>query len=63
MRESRRTERMRLPRGSDEEWLDSQKPGPHGSRPKNPPENMYEAWLEKRIEKRRRQRSAVKKPK
>jgi hypothetical protein len=60
MRESKKTEKMHLPRGSDEEWLETQKPGLHGSRPRNPPENVYEAWLEKRVERRTKRKSSSK---
>ena len=50
MRESRRTEKMHLPRDSGEEWLDLQKPRAMGEKHRKPPANGYEAWLEKRVQ-------------
>lgn len=53
MRESRKTEKMRLPRDSMEEWLESQAPKPHEIKHEKPPKDVFEAWMEKRVEKSR----------
>jgi len=54
MRESGRTERMHLPRDTTEIWLDTQTPGPSKTeKHRNPPNGVYEAWLEKLVERRR----------
>lgn len=51
MRESRKTERMHLPSDTTEAWLQSQKPSASVARHKNPPEDVLEAWIEKRVSK------------
>lgn len=53
MRESKKGEKTHLPKGSTEDWLESQKPVPGGLKHKKPPEDSYEAWVEKRAEKSR----------
>jgi hypothetical protein len=50
MRESKKGEKTHLPMGSTEDWLGSQKPAPGGVKHKNPPEESYDAWVEKRVE-------------
>jgi hypothetical protein len=57
MRESRRTEKMRLPKETGEDWLDSQKPRPQGKKHRNPPEDVYATWLSIRVERRRKARA------
>jgi hypothetical protein len=57
MRESRRTERMHLPKDAGEDWLDSQKPKPQGKRHRNPPQDVYATWLDERVEKRQRKKA------
>lgn len=52
MRESKKTERMHLPRDSIEVWLESQTPAPSESKHRSPPEDTYEAWIKKRTGKR-----------
>jgi len=53
MRESKETEKTHLPKGSTELWLESLTPTGGGARHRNPPEDSYEAWLKKRVEKSR----------
>ena len=50
MRESRKTEKMHLPRDSMEEWLESQRPKPSEVKHEKPPKDIFEAWMEKRVE-------------
>jgi hypothetical protein len=51
MRESRRTERMHLPRDSTEAWLESQRVRKHHeAKHRNPPKDPLEAWIERRVE-------------
>ena len=52
MRESHKSERMRLPTDSMEVWLGSQKPSRGEGRHRNPPEDSYEAWMEKQVAKK-----------
>lgn len=52
MRESRKTERMHLPTDSMELWLGSQKPSRGEGRHRNPPEDSFEAWMEKQVAER-----------
>lgn len=54
MRESKKTERMHLPRGSTEEWLESQTPTYTEVMHRNPPRDSFEAWIEKRVEESRK---------
>ena len=51
MRESRRTEKMHLPKDTTEAWLDAQKPSMKGTRHRKPPEDSMEAWIKKRVSK------------
>lgn len=51
MRESRKTERMKLPKDTTEAWLESQKPDRTRARHRSPPEDTFEAWVEKRVSK------------
>lgn len=53
MRESRKTEKMHLPKGSTESWLESQTPVRRSGKHGNPPPDTYEAWVEKRVTKKR----------
>jgi len=48
---------MRLPKEAGEDWLDSQKPKPQGKKHKNPPEDVYATWLNRRVEKKRKARA------
>lgn len=50
MRESRKGEKTHLPRNSMEEWLESQKPTLTEMKHENPPEDIFEAWVKKRVE-------------
>ena len=52
MRESRRTERMRLPVDTTELWMVSQKSSPSEVRHRKPPEDSFEAWVGKRVAER-----------
>lgn len=53
MRESSKSEKTRLPADSFEEWIRTQTVKPAGEkRPRKPSENQYEAWVNKRVEKR-----------
>jgi len=58
MRESKKTERMHLPRGSTETWLESQTPGNKSGRHGIPPPDTYETWVEKRVTKKRASKAA-----
>lgn len=50
MRESPKTERMHLPVDSTEIWLEAQtKPPRVGGRHRSPPQDSFEAWIEKRV--------------
>lgn len=51
MRESKKGEKTHLPKGSTEVWLGAQKSTPGGTKHRNPPEDTYEAWVEKRAKK------------
>jgi len=53
MRESKKTEKTHLPKGSTELWLESLTPAKGEARHRNPPEDSYETWLKKRIKKGR----------
>ena len=46
MRESRRTEKMQLPKDATEAWLETQKPSLRGARHRNSPKDTLEAWVE-----------------
>lgn len=48
MRESRKTERMRLG-DAYEEWLKRQSSGQKSSKHQKPPADLYETWVEKRV--------------
>jgi hypothetical protein len=61
MRESKKTEKMHLPRGSTELWLESRTPTKGGVKHRNPPENSYETWVEKRVERSRGPSGTVRK--
>jgi hypothetical protein len=51
MRESKKTERMHLPRDSTEVWLESQRvQRRHEAAHRSPPRDPLEAWIEKRVE-------------
>ena len=52
MRESRKTERMQLPRDAMEEWLVSQttKPSTGLAKRRTPAKDAYEAWIAKRVD-------------
>jgi len=50
MRESRKTERMRLPPDSIEVWLATQTAKPVEVEHRNPPKDTYEAWIERLVE-------------
>lgn len=51
MRESRRTERMHLPKDSTEVWLESQSVQKRQKAAhRNPPKDALEAWIERRVE-------------
>ena len=63
MRESSRSEKMHLPKDSGEEWLDLQKPRAMGEKHRKPAANLYEAWLEKRVEGSGKRTKAVRKRK
>ncbi len=52
MRESKRTEKMHLPRDSTELWLEAQEPSLHAAKHRNPTADSYEAWITGRVEKR-----------
>jgi hypothetical protein len=52
MRESRKGEKMHLPRDSYEEWSEAQKTGVSATKHRKAPENTYEAWVEKRVKKK-----------
>ena len=54
MRESRKTERMHLPKDSGEEWMDLQEPRALGRTHRKAPDNAYDTWLAKRVESKRR---------
>jgi hypothetical protein len=49
MRESRKKEKTHLPRDSTEIWLESQTATQSEAKHRNPPEDTYEAWIEKRV--------------
>lgn len=49
MRESRKTEKMQLPKDTTEAWLESQKPSTREARHRRPPEDTMETWVEKRV--------------
>ena len=54
MRKSGRTEKLHLPRDATEVWLETQTPGPSkAEKHRNPPNGIYEAWLEKLVERKR----------
>jgi hypothetical protein len=60
MRESGRTEKMRLPRDATEVWLETQTPGPNkAEKHRNPPNGVYEAWLEKLVERKRARAATI----
>lgn len=50
MRESRKGEKTHLPRDSTEVWLGAQKAAASGAKHRSPPEDTYEAWVERRAE-------------
>ena len=51
MRESKRTEKLRLPRDSMETWLEQQKPPPATAEEhRAPPRDALEEWVEKRVD-------------
>lgn len=50
MRESRKGEKTHLPRDSTEVWLGTQKSSAGEAKQRKPPEDTYEAWVEKRVE-------------
>ncbi len=52
MRESRKGEKTHLPRDSFEEWSEAQTAKLSATKHKKPPENTYEAWVEKRVTKK-----------
>jgi len=54
MRESKKGEKAHLPKDSTEVWLGTQKSGPGEAKHRNPPEDTYEAWVEKRVGKSQR---------
>lgn len=49
MRGSREKERTHLPKDSTEVWLETQTPMPSEAKHRNPPEDTYEAWVERRV--------------
>ena len=49
MRESRKTERMHLPKDTTEVWLEAQKPSMKGTRHRVPPEDSIETGIEMRV--------------
>ena len=51
MRESQKTEKMRLG-DAYEEWLKRQRPQLKGARHQKPPGDVYEAWMEELVKKR-----------
>jgi len=51
MRESKRTEKMQLPKDTTEAWLESQRPSVSATRHRSPLEDSFEAWMEKRVQK------------
>jgi len=60
MRKSGRTEKLHLPRDATEVWLETQTPGPRkAEKHKNPPYGVYEAWLEKRVERKRARAATI----
>lgn len=61
MRESRKGEKTHLPKDSTEVWLGGQKPAPEAGKHRNPPEDTYESWMQKRVKVSRGQRGARKK--
>ncbi len=50
LHESRKIERTHLPRDPMEEWLESQTPTPSEAKHEGPPEDAFEAWMEKRFQ-------------
>ncbi|MDV3293227.1 MAG: hypothetical protein LYZ70_03055 [Nitrososphaerales archaeon] len=58
MRESKRIEKTRLPRNSYEVWSEAQSPVASKAKHRNPPEDLYEAWVKKRVDGRAGRASA-----
>ena len=50
MREKRSLEKIQFPESVYEAWLHSQKAGKEGKKHRNPTEDLYEAWIRKRVE-------------
>lgn len=51
MRESKKTEKMHLPKETTEAWLETQEPVRMGVSHRRPPEDSFEVWVEKRVAK------------
>jgi len=49
MRERRNLEKRHLPESVYEVWLHSQASGKEGKRHRTPAEDLYEAWIKKRV--------------
>ncbi len=49
MRESKKIEKTHLPQSSYEAWSEAQSPKAGEAKHKNPPEDLYEAWVRKRV--------------
>lgn len=64
MRESKRTEKMHLPKDSTELWLEAQEPAARAAKHRNPAMDSYEAWIAgkvgERLEQEKAKRPAVK---
>lgn len=51
MRESKRTEKLQLPKDSTETWLELQKPPPgRAETHRTPPRDSFESWVDKQVE-------------
>lgn len=49
MRESKKIEKTHLPQSSYETWSEAQSPKAGEVKHRNPPEDLYEAWVNKRV--------------
>jgi hypothetical protein len=64
MRESAKTDKTHLPKDTYQEWLKSQKEKPLGKgRGKEVTENLFEAWMAKKVEKQTKKTSGRTRPK
>jgi len=50
MRESQKVEKTHLPRDAYEVWLEAQSSRASKAKHRNPPEDLYEAWVGKRVD-------------